>query len=231
MKKIILIVMITLSLLLVGGCDKKEVMTDTDAIKFKEEYESLNGESNSSGKKYREVSISSENPIVYATANDIVKKIDNKESFIVYFGFKSCPWCRSMLETLLKVAEAEKIDKVYYVDIYELRDTYTLDGDKPVKSKDGGEGYTDLLDRLKDVLSDYTLTNEKGKTIKVGEKRIYAPNIVSVVEGVAQKLTTGISDLQTDSYMDLTDEMKTEMYEKIDCVFDCLEKKACTQGC
>ncbi len=230
MKKIVSIVMVTLALLVLGGCGKKDNVV-TDAMKFKEEYESLNGKSNDAGKLYRELNISEDNPFVYATAKEIVEKIDNGETFIVYFGFKSCPWCRSMLETLIKVAKDEKISKVYYVDVLNLRDSYTLDGNKPVKSKEGSAGYDELLDRLDSVLSDYTLTNEKGKTIKVGEKRIYAPNVVSVVSGNPEKLTTGLSDAETDSYMELTDEMKDEMYEKIKCVFDCIAKKVCTQGC
>ena len=230
MKKIVSIIMLVLIVVMLGGCGKKESVV-TDAMKFKEEYESLNGKSNDSGKLYREVSISEDNPFVYATANEIVEKIDNGESFIVYFGFNTCPWCRSVIETLIKVAKDKKFDKVYYVDVLKLRDSYTLDGNKPVKEKDGSAGYDELLDRLDNVLSDYTLTNEKGKEIKVGEKRIYAPNIVSISSGKAEKLTTGISDSETDSYMELTEAMKEEMYEKIECVFDCLEKRVCTQGC
>ena len=40
-----------------------------------------------------------------------------------------------------------------------------------------------------------------------GEKRIYAPNYIYVSEGKAIRMTTGISDKQTDSREELTDEI------------------------
>ncbi len=231
MKKVGSILLIIVLLLFVGGCFKEKENVVTDATKFKEEYESLNGKTTDAGISYREISISEDNPFVYATASEIVEKIDNGEDFAVYFGFKSCPWCRSMLETLIKVAKDLKIGRIYYVDVLELRDTYELKDGKPVKTKDGGEGYSELLDRLDSVLSDYTLTNAKGKSVSTGEKRIYAPNIVSVIDGKPEKLTTGISEDQNDSYMELTDKMKQDMYDNIECVLSCLEKSVCTEGC
>ena len=231
MKKVGSILLIIVLLLFVGGCFKEKENVVTDAAKFKEEYESLNGKTTDAGISYREINISEDNPFVYATASEIVEKIDNGEDFAVYFGFKSCPWCRSMLETLIKVAKDLKIGRIYYVDVLELRDTYELKDGKPVKTKDGGEGYSELLDRLDSVLSDYTLTNAKGKSVSTGEKRIYAPNIVSVIDGKPEKLTTGISEDQNDSYMELTDKMKQDMYDNIECVLSCLEKSVCTEGC
>ncbi len=231
MKKVGSILLIAVLLLFVGGCFKEKENVVTDATKFKEEYESLNGKTTDAGISYREISISEDNPFVYATASEIVEKIDNGEDFAVYFGFKSCPWCRSILESLIKVAKDLKIGRIYYVDILELRDTYELKDGKPVKTKDGGEGYSELLDRLDSVLSDYTLKNAKGKSVSTGEKRIYAPNIVSVIDGKPEKLTTGISEDQNDSYMELTDKMKQDMYDNIKCVLSCLEKSVCTEGC
>ena len=233
MKKIILSLLIVLSVFTLSSCGKKEVK-NTDAIKFKEEYEKLNGEKNRNGVTYREVEIDEENPFVFATAEEIQEKIDNKETFAVYFGFNSCPWCRSIITTLIEVADDLNIEKIYYVDVLDIRDTYELNSkNKPVKTKDGSEGYNELINSLTSVLSDYTLTTEKGKTVQVGEKRIYAPNLVSVVDGKAQKLNTGISEMQTDSMMELTDEMKKDTYDQFKCVLDCLQEdvKVCQQGC
>ncbi len=233
MKKIILSLLIVLSVFTLSSCGKKEVK-NTDAIKFKEEYEKLNGEKNRNGVTYREVEIDEENPFVFATAEEIQEKIDNKETFAVYFGFNSCPWCRSIITTLIEVADDLNIEKIYYVDVLDIRDTYELNSkNKPEKTKDGSEGYNELINSLASVLSDYTLTTEKGKTVQVGEKRIYAPNLVSVVDGKAQKLNTGISEMQTDSMMELTDEMKKDTYDQFKCVLDCLQEdvKVCQQGC
>ena len=233
MKKVLLSLLIVLSIFTLTSCGKKEVK-NSDAIKFKEEYEKLNGEQNRNGVTYREVKIDEKNPFVFATAEEIQEKIDNKETFAVYFGFNSCPWCRSVITTLIEVAKDLKIDKIYYVDVLDIRDIYELNSkNKPEKTKDGSEGYNKLITSLASVLSDYTLTTEKGKTVEVGEKRIYAPNLVSVVKGEAQKLNTGISEMQTDSMMELTDEMKKDTYDQFKCVLDCLKEdvQVCKQGC
>ena len=69
------------------GCNNggDEKVVKTDAIKFKEEYESINGEE-LYGKKARELTIPEKNPFVYATADEIVEMMDNDETFAVYFG-------------------------------------------------------------------------------------------------------------------------------------------------
>lgn len=214
-KKILIIGSIVLLIALLGGLffvfrksDDNKV-TNPDAIKFKEEYESMNGEVNeSNNKKYRSVTISKDNPFVYKTAEELATMIENNETFIVYFGFKSCPWCRSVISTLDEVAKEENVDKIYYVDVLDIRDTLTLDSkNKVVVSKEGSTGYKKLIELLSDVLDKYTLTTDKGKTIDTKEKRIYAPNVISVVDGKATLKVEGISEEQTDAYMDLTDEM------------------------
>lgn len=238
MKKIILVMVLVMSLMLTG-CEKEPKVDNNKenevAIKFKNEYESYNGKENSNGVKYRSVNIPSDNPFVYATAEEIVKMVEDKKTFVVYFGFSTCPWCRSILPTLINVSKDLNIDKIYYVDIYDIRDTYTLNTkNKPELTKEGSTGYMALLDTFKSVLSDYTLTTKNNKTVKVGEKRIYAPNVISVVDGEIKDLTTGISSKQTDAYMELTEEMLNETYEKLECVLSCVkdnENNICTTGC
>ena len=111
MKKILLSLLIVLSVFTLTSCGEKEVK-NSDAIKFKEEYEKLNGEKNRNGVTYRKVEIDEDNPFVFATAEEIQEKIDNKETFAVYFGFNSCPWCRSVITTLIEVADDLNIDKI-----------------------------------------------------------------------------------------------------------------------
>lgn len=189
----------------------------TDAEKFKEEYEKLNGTKSKSGKTIRKIEVDKNNPFVYKSAGDIVKMIESKETFLVYFGFPSCPWCRSILSTLISVSKDYNVDKIYYVNIYNIRDTKELDKDgKVTTTKEGSVDYMKLLEKFGSTLSDYVLTDEKGKEIKTGEKRIFSPNIIYVSKGKAKKITTGISDKQTDGYMELTDKMKDEMYKSIE---------------
>lgn len=189
--------------------------SQTDGIKFKEEYEKLNGKKNDQGKKYREITIDSKNKMVYKTTEEVLNLIDKKKSFVLYFGFDTCPWCRSVVSTLASISK-ELNQEVYYIDVKDIRDTFELDDDnKPKLVKKGSKDYSKLLEKLEPVLEDYTLTDSDNNEIKVGEKRIYAPSIVSVIDGKAKELTTGISDKQTDGYMKLTKEMEKETYNKI----------------
>lgn len=219
MKKKVLSLLILITVVFsLTGCGLK---TNKDAVKFKKEYENLNGKENSSLKKHRTVSISDDNPYVYATAKDIINKIENKKTFYVYFGSAYCPWCRSVIEKSIEVAKKNNIKKIYYVDIWEgdhkeiLRDTYELDENNKVKLiSEGADEYQDLLKYLGNVLGEYTLTDENGDTISFGEKRIFAPNFIYVEKGKAKKIESGSSEKQTDSRMKLTDEMLKDEEKK-----------------
>ncbi|MBR6949834.1 MAG: hypothetical protein IKH54_06605 [Bacilli bacterium] len=206
--------------------------TISDAMKFKEEYESLNNTKNDNGKEYRNISIPSDNPFLYVTADDIVKKMDNKESFAVYFGFSKCPWCRSVLPTLIDVANDLGIDSIYYVDVLDIRNTKEVKDGKAVETKKGTSAYYKLLDKLDSVLDDYSLKDENGNDVPTNQNRIYAPNVVTVLAGKPESLTTGIADSQDDAYMDLSDEMISDTYNKFKCTLECLSTKdtVCTKN-
>lgn len=228
MKKMIILIIILGTML---GCSSKEEVV-TDSIKFKNEYEELNNEKTSYGDYYyRSLDIDSDNPIIYKSASEVLEMIDNKESFAIYFGFSSCPWCRSIVETLLEVSNELDINNIYYVDVKDIRDVLKLDDNNEIiTSKEGTDDYYKLLDKLGNVLDDYTLTDKEGNEISTNTKRIYAPNIVAIVDGVATKMTTGISDKLTDAYMELSGEIKNDSYDMIKCTLECLkeEKTVCT---
>lgn len=229
MKKIILLIIIIV--VIVGGVFAINYynLTKTDSYKFKEEYEKLNGKKSKSGKTNRSVSIPAVNPIVYASAEDIVEKIDKKETFLVYFGFSECPWCRSMIENLIEVTKEKNIKEVYYVDVLNIRDVKEIKDDKIITTKKGSKGYMKLLEKLDSVLADYELTDENDKKIETNEKRIYAPNIVGIVNGKAEKLEDGVSPKEDDPYMKLTKEINNESKKEIECVLKCMEKaNVCT---
>lgn len=211
-KKFLGIIFIFILIVGLAGCkaENKEV---SDSLKFKEEYEGLNGTTNSSGKVHRTVSIDDDNPFVYASDDDIVSKIENEETFYVYFGSKLCPWCRSVIEEAIKVLKENNIKTIYYVDIWDddgneiMRDKYILENGEVILDSEGTSSYYKLLDLLDDVLDDYSLTDDDGKIINVDEKRIYAPTFIYVEDGKAVRITDGVSDKQTDSRAELTSEI------------------------
>lgn len=214
MKKLAVILLLLTFTLTLSGCDNNEENKEpeeipiTDAMKFKNEYENLNGEKNSNGDEHRTITIAEDNPIIYASADDIVKKMEDGETFYVYFGFSTCPWCRSVLEKALEVAKEKNIETIYYVDVFDIRDTFELDeNNKAVQTKKGTEGYQKLIELMANVLDDYNLTTENGKKVSTKEKRIYAPNYVYVKDGKAKTLVEGTSKKQTEARMTLTEEM------------------------
>lgn len=225
MKKVMSILIIIIMIVSIAGCSTSDKVKDSD--KFKEEYELQNGKPTKSGKEYRKLSIPEDNPFVYSTAEEISNKIDNKETFIVYFGFSTCPWCRSVIEELIKCAKDSNVDKIYYVDIKDIRDTREINGNGEIETiKEGSKGYMELLEKLDEVLDEYTttVTDSEEDEISLEEKRIYAPNLIAVVEGKATKLEDGISDKLTNPYMELTDEIKKDIYGQFKCIFKCLEE-------
>lgn len=207
MKKKILGVLLVTFLLFSAGCSNKK------AEEFKNEYESLNGMTNKSGKEHRTVNIDKNNPFEKVSAQDILDKIDKKETFYVYFGDKLCPWCRSVIEKAIEVANKEKIKKIYYVAIWDdegneiLRDKYERKDGQSNKVKDGTTEYYKLLEAFDNVLNEYSYTHSDGREDTFGEKRIYAPNFIYVKDGKSVKMTEGISDKQSGARDELTEEI------------------------
>lgn len=221
-KKNIYILVIVVALFLTG-CIKSN---NDDAVKFKKEYESLNGTLNKAGKEHRTITINVNNPFEYISAEDLVKKIENKETFYVYFGDKLCPWCRSVIEKAIEIAGKKNIKKIYYIAIWDdngneiLRDKYELKDNELNKAVDGTEAYHKLLEYFDEFLSDYTLTDSEGNKISVGEKRIFAPNFVYVESGKTMRLVTGISSNQTDSRGELTEDILKDQEEAFNNFFE-----------
>ncbi len=203
MRKKFFYVLMIMSVILLSSC-----RNNNDSL-FKNEYESLNGEGT-----YREVNIPNDNPYIVSSSEDVLNKIDSNDTFYLYFGFAKCPWCRSVIEKSIEVAKDKGIKEIYYVDVYDMRDTYELEDGNPIRTKEGSEGYYKLLDKLSDMLPYYTLIDSNNNTIEVGEKRIYAPTFIYVKEGRAVKTTDGISDKQTDSHMELTIELLKDETDK-----------------
>ena len=223
MKKKVFLILILFIGLFVTGCSTN----NKDALNFKEEYEKINGDKTSySDNKYRTLKIDKNNPYVYSSAKEILEKINNKETFYVYFGSSYCPWCRSVIEKSIESAQKNNIKKIYYVDMWNgfhneiLRDTYKLnDENEATKEKDGTKEYYKLLEKFDNLLEDYTLTTDDGEEVKVGEKRIFAPDFIYVENGVAKRITSATSENQKDADAKLTKEILKDEEKSFDNFF------------
>lgn len=236
MKRIFLVLVAFILVFTVTACGSKEEDNNDDALAFKEEYESLNGKTNAKGNEYRSVSVSLDNPFIYSTASEIIEKIENKDTFYLYVGSELCPWCRSAIEEAIKVAKEYGIDEIYYIDAWDdegkeiLRDKYVLDEDgNTTLSIEGTKEYFKLLEYFNDLLPDYTYAANKngGDKLDVNEKRIYFPTYIYVENGVAKKYTDGLSDNQSSSRQELTEEILNDEKEK----FEELFTEVCDDAC
>ena len=183
----------------------------TDAVKIKEEYEMLNETINDNNLKYPTVTLSDDNPFVYRSESEIIDILNNKTG-VIYFGFSSCPWCRSVLPILEDAAREVGLAQVFYLDIQNIRDVLELDeNDKVVTSKEGSNGYYQIVELLDEYLSKYSLTNEKGEEISTGKKRLFAPTVVGVLNGEIVSFHEGSLDSQKSGYDALDDKEKEEL--------------------
>src|SRR5574344_1373816 len=114
---------------------------NSDQYKFKKEYESLNGKKSESGKIIRSLNIPKDNRIKYATAKEIIKMMKEHKSFVVYFGFNECPWCRSVVNNLISAAKEKNIKTIYYVNVENIRDVKELKDGNIITTKKGNKYY------------------------------------------------------------------------------------------
>lgn len=223
MKKMYLLLVVLVILTLIIGYSRK----NSDSLKFKTDYESLNGTKTSNNTKYREITIDKNNPIVYSSFKEVSEKIKNKEDFIVYVGFSACPWCRSVIPYVLEEAKENKIDKIYYINVREdntresdLRGYFKLDDDgNVVVDIYPDKYYHEVLNTLSDYLEPFMIETEDGSSVPTGENRLYAPTLIVYKKGKAVALDTCISDKQTDGYGKLTKQMIKDMKDKANKLF------------
>lgn len=99
------------------------------------------------------------NVFTYRSEDEIIKILEHGTG-IVYLGFPECPWCQAYVPILNEVADIEGLDKVYYYNILKDR-----------------QDNTEVYQKLVSILSDNLRYDEEGN------KRIYVPAVISVVEG------------------------------------------------
>lgn len=80
---------------------------------------------------------------------------------IVVFGFKACPWCQAVIPYINEVAKAKNFEKVYYVDIKDMRDN---------PSSSDHERYLTIKEKLAGVVDET-------------KDRINAPTVVVLKQG------------------------------------------------
>ncbi len=230
---IILIGVLVAIALVVGGIllftnKKEEEKPSADALKFKEEYESLN-ETVREGTEstYSAITIPEFNPIKYVSVKEVIDLLES-DAAIIYAGANWCPWCRGAVSPLLDVVKNYNVKTLYYLNLDNDKSLFEVQNKKAVQTREGTEDYYELLEKLDKYLEEYTLTQNK-KTYKTGEKRIYQPTIITVKDGkiVSVDNTTIELDKDQTAYDKITEKQYEFYYDH----FEKLVKEVYGNGC
>lgn len=202
-----------------------------DNLRFKEQYESLNGKKDDTNKEYLKVAIDENNPIVYKSDNEILDVL-NKETAIVFFGIETDAWSRNIVEPLLQIAKDNGIEKIYYVNIANIRDQYKVEDGKAVISQKGTDSYYKILDFLGDKLNAYYVYDAKGKEYATNVSRLEAGTVIAVMDGKVKAYRQGTVASQKDPYVPLTSEEKNELMAIYQNLYEPINQNLCpSEGC
>lgn len=221
-KKIIIITSVLIIPIIITGylINRNLSSKRVDAVKFKEEYESLNNTvRESDGANYNNVKISENNPIKYISAKEAVNIIREKTG-IIYFGANWCPWCRNAVEVLFDASKKSNIDTIYYVDMDDVRNIWEVNNGKLIKTQKEKEGYYELLSSLDEILmkDNYVITDKEGNKYDTGEKRIYMPLVISVKNGNIIKSHVGTVKLNENQTK--YDKLSAKQYEELFYIYE-----------
>lgn len=203
MKKIIKYTLIIgLIVAFVCGCNVRKIdeNENADAKRFKEEYESLNGEK-------MDITIPENNKMKYASFDEIMNLLDQGTG-VIYFGFPECPWCRNIVPVLINSAMDTDVEEILYFNALSMRDQKHLDENgNIVTDQEGTDEYYRLLEKLSSTLGPYEGLNDE--TIK----RLYFPTVVFVKDGKIVASHIGSVDSQKDPSIKLTKAQTDELYQ------------------
>lgn len=205
---VILIIIFLLSSYLIYNfveSDTKNIVTNEE-IKFKEEYEKLNGVYNEKlGKYYPNVEVIENSNVTYKDEKEIIDILTTGTG-IIYFGFPECPWCRNLLPVLIDVVNEYGVQFNYY-NAYDIRDNKHLDEQNQIViDKNGTDEYYKIVEILGDFLSEYKGLNDPSI------KRLYFPTVVFVKDGKIISAHIGTISSQKDPFVLLDSEQREELF-------------------
>ena len=218
MNKCYKLLIILLCFTMLVGCKDKEIK-NTDALKFKEEYESLNN-----NEKYIDVKIDEDNPFIYADYENIMEIIDT--TGIIYFGFKECPWCRNAVPALIKAANKTGIKEIYYYNVKDIRNTLELgENGEIITKKEGTDEYNSIVNALYESLDVYEGLNDDSI------KRIYAPTVIFIKDGEVVGTHTSTVETQKDPSIKLTENQEAQLIKIYEGYIHKVLDDLCTDAC
>ncbi len=125
--------------------------------------------------------VADDNRFVVSTPDEVLKAFEGGDG-LIFLGFKECPWCQKLAPIVDEAAKAEKLDKIYYLDIKAAREN-------------NDATYQKIVEKLKDHL----------RKDEQGNPRVYVPDVTAVRGGrvvghFLQETTDGDEKLTPDTY-------------------------------
>ena len=130
------------------------------------------------------------------TVKDIDKAIKDGESFVLYCGFKNCPWCNSMIAVLNDIAIQYGCDIAY------------LDTRKDPSWSSNMD--IDDYDLFVKYFGDYLDTDSEGK------KHLYVPHVFFIKDGVVVAEHPGTAPGHENASDELTGEQKEALTKTLE---------------
>lgn len=179
MKKVLICSLIILSLV---GCGKKKEVKETDAIKFKKEYEKLND-------SYQKISIKERNPIIYSNLDKIYDVMDNGAG-LIYLGYPESSSCRDNINILIDATKQTGLKKVYYLNTKDI-DVNDSKYDKLKKYINDFKGFNLIFVKDKDNIGAIEESDENYKKKTSDEKeqllKIYRNSIHEMLDDLCDE--------------------------------------------
>lgn len=205
MRKVKIVFIVLLMLLSLIGCQPKQ--DKTDSIRFKEEYEAINGKVNESGKTVTTIEIDENNSVKYIEQNEVVEALTNG-THVMYFGWPECTWCRRSIPVLIEAVNQYPGMRIYYFSIKQAREDY----ENGLKSE-LAYLYKEISKIL--LLSDVDFT-EISEIDDIGVLKIVASMLLFVKDGEIIGAHKRTVESHFDSYEELTQQQIIELKEIYD---------------
>lgn len=208
MKKKIVVIIVVILIIVSGILIYNITKGESDSEKFKSEYEYYNNktwEKNNENGEYFNLTINKKNPIKYLTNDNLLKEMTNGNK-VIYFGSPDCNWCRMAIDVLLKTAQDNGIEEIYYYNPLKIRDAY-----EQGKSNE----YSNLYEKLEQQMNKYLNTKfENGKN--KGKNKITMPTIILIKDGKIKTYHNGTVKTHTNYGKKLTSKQYDELYKIFD---------------
>ena len=209
--------------------DEKAVVNE-DGVRFKNEYESLNGKKNpNNNNTYSTIKIG-DNNVKYSSYDDVVEILKSGTG-VIFLGYPESELSRTVVPILLESITEAEIDVLYYINTKEDMDILYADKNKVVVQKEGSNGYLSLVKALDKVLDEYILIGEDGTVIPSGRKRLEIPAVIFVKDGEIVGFNFGTVESHTDPYKELDERQKEELLLKFINLGSVVKGTICDEKC